>query len=326
MNTQCQGNAPARPKLLTRDTPIIILPTLAAAFGILEAVFLQQLHYLSLQAKIGIRHDGHKWIYNTLDQWHGVLPCWSVASIERAITKLKKLGVIHIEKLSPHRSNRTNYYRIDYAKIADLADFVPPSNDDPDPLSLMEVSPQAAANHSLTLRSSTPSACGLGYTKTTKENTKNSSKSEKPIFESLNGTDQPIHTEPSPAQLSSVPSEQRQLWQQLRRAKLDIAVDDPRLKFWIARCLVKNVVQTLLNHLDGRWHSAEQLGLPCGQVRTVQPINATARVQLAHDQYPPLRLDDSHSVTQRSVQHSPQRLTHKHHSRCHSQPQLAQQA
>ena len=265
MNTQCQGNAPARPKLLTRDTPIIILPTLAAAFGILEAVFLQQLHYLSLQSKIGIRHDGHKWIYNTLDQWHGVLPCWSVASIERAITKLKKLGVIHIEKLSPHRSNRTNYYRIDYAKIADLADFVPPSNDDPDPLSLMEVSPQPAANQPSSVRSSMPSGCGLGYTKTTKENTKNSSKSEKPIFESFehgDGTTQPTQPEPSPEQLASIPLDQRNLWRQLRQARLDIAPTDPRLRYWLDCSMVKSVTQSVLACSDRRWRSAEQLGLP----------------------------------------------------------------
>ena len=262
MNIQSQGNAPARPKLLTRDTPIIILPTLAAAFGILEAVFLQQLHYLSLQAKVGIRHDGHKWIYNTLDQWHSVLPCWSVASIERAITKLKKLGVIQIEKLSPHRSNRTNYYRIDYAKIADLADFIPPSSDDPEALNLMEVSPQAAANQPSSARSSIPSERGLGYTKTTKENTKNSSKSEKPIFENLNGSETPTHPEPSPDELASIPIDQRNLWRQLRQARLDIAPTDPRLRYWLDRSMVKSVTQSVLACSDRRWRSAEQLGLP----------------------------------------------------------------
>ena len=110
MNTNIQGQAPARPKLLTADTPILILPSLASAFGIVEAAFLQQLHYL-IQQQYGITHQGQRWIYNTLAQWQAQLPCWSVATLERAITHLKKLGIIHIAKLGNRKSDRTNYYQ-----------------------------------------------------------------------------------------------------------------------------------------------------------------------------------------------------------------------
>lgn len=261
MNTHIQGNDPARPKLLTRDTPIIILPTLAAEFGLLEAAFLQQLHYSSLQDKIGIRHSGHKWVYNTLDQWHDQLPCWSIASLERAIAKLKKLGIIHIEQLSQHRSNRTNYYRIDYPKIAHLVDFAIPSNCDHADLNLRESTPQPDAIHPLNLMPSIPSECGLGYSKTSKENTKNSSKSKTAIFENLNGSETPTHPEPNPDQLASIPADQRNLWRQLRQAKLDIAPSDPLLRYWIDSSKVKTVVQILLNQLDGLWRTPAQLGL-----------------------------------------------------------------
>ena len=261
MNAHIQGNDPARPKLLTSDTPIIILPTLAAEFGLLEAAFLQQLHYSSLQDKIGIRHSGHKWVYNTLDQWHDQLPCWSIASLERAITKLRKLGIIHIQQLSQHRSNRTNYYRIDYPKIAHLIDFAIPSNCDHDHLNLMDSTPQPDANHPIKMRSSIPSDCGLGYSKTSKENTKDPSKTKNAGFKNLNGTDQPTQPEPSPDDLTQIPPDQLTLWRQLRHARLDIAPTDTRLRYWLDRRMVKTITQTLLACTDQRWHTPEQLGL-----------------------------------------------------------------
>jgi hypothetical protein len=260
MNTNIQGQAPARPKLLTADTPILILPSLASAFGIVEAAFLQQLHYL-IQQHYGITHQGQRWIYNTLAQWQAQLPCWSVATLERAITHLKKRGIIHIAKLGNRKSDRTNYYRIDYSTIPQLLDFDIPSTCDHDPLNLMESTPQSDENHDINMMKSIPSECANGSSKNTKENSKNTSKIKKPDFLQKSGSETPTHPEPSSSELAALPSEQTALWRQLRHLKLDISPTDSRLRYWQDRCMVKHILQTLMDYTDRRWRTPEQLGL-----------------------------------------------------------------
>ena len=262
MNTNIQGQAPARPKLLTADTPILILPSLASAFGIVEAAFLQQLHYL-IQQQYGITHQGQRWIYNTLEQWQAQLPCWSIATLERAITHLKKLGIIHIDKIGNRTSVRTNYYRIDYSTIPQLLDFDIPSTCDHDPLNLMESTPQSEANHDRKMMETIPSECANVLTKNTKENSKNTSKIKKTEFLQKSGSETPTHPEPSSSELAALPSEQTALWRQLRHLKLDISPTDSRLRYWQDRCMVKHILQTLMDYTDRRWRTPEQLGLAC---------------------------------------------------------------
>ena len=261
--------------LLTAESPLVLLPSLASEFGIAEAIILQQIHYISQQDGKGLIHDGHKWIYNTLEDWHTKLSCWSMATVERAITKLKKLGIILVDRLGKHKSNRTNYYRIDYPKLAHIPQLSAPAKCENDSIKMQECSPQNEGMDSRKMTETMTAKCGNGYTKNTKENSKKSFKSEKPIFENLksenqttDGTTQPTQPDPSPEQLASIPIDQRQLWQQLRQAKLDIAIDDPRLKFWLDRSLVKTITQVLFNHLDGQWHTPAQLNLPSSNWRT----------------------------------------------------------
>jgi hypothetical protein len=253
MNTTIQGQAPTS-KLLTSDTPIILLKSVAAEFGVVEAAFLQQLHYISSQSKFGTLHNGFKWIYNTVDQWRQQLSCWSKATIERAIRRLRERGIIEIAKLSPYKSNRTNYYRIDYSKIThliELPDNTPAPTHQPDVI------------HPITVRESIPSTCSDGYTKnTSKKPTKKVAPllTKKPAEHPL-GTAQPIHPVPSEAQLAQIPADQLLLWKQLRLAKLDIAATDPRLREWLSKSMVKSVTQAVLSFTDRRWHTPEQLPL-----------------------------------------------------------------
>lgn len=257
--------------LLTAESPLVLLPSLASEFGIAEAIILQQIHYISQQDGKGLIHDGHKWIYNTLEDWHNKLSCWSMATVERALSKLKKLGIILVDRLGKHKSNRTNYYRIDYPKLAHIPQISSPAKCENDSRKMQECPPQNEGMDTRKMQETMTAKCGNGYTKNTKENSKKSFKSEKPIFESLestaDGTTQPTQPEPSPDQLTSTPTDQRQLWQQLRQAKLDIAIDDPRLKFWLDRSLVKTITQVLFNHLDGQWRTPEQLNLPSSNWR-----------------------------------------------------------
>ena len=51
MNTTIQGQAPTS-KLLTSDTPIILLKSVAAEFGVVEAAFLIELEFLAGRQKL----------------------------------------------------------------------------------------------------------------------------------------------------------------------------------------------------------------------------------------------------------------------------------
>jgi hypothetical protein len=257
MNAQVCGSVTSR--LLTTDTPIIILSSLVAEFGLVEAVFLQQLHYALQYSKGGIVHAGCKWIYNTLEQWCERLPCWSKATLERAIAKLRRLGIIQIEKLHPYKSIRTNYYRINYHNlrhIPELAEF----GDTPKPQhprKMRASTPQSADVDHRNPPSSIPAPCGDGYTKSTQDDNQ---EKKKAAHESKT-TNTPTHPEPSHEQLATLPERQRELWQQLRRLKVDIAHDDVRLGQWIRLNQVKNVLQQL-NHLISQQPTHGWMGYP----------------------------------------------------------------
>jgi len=271
--------------LLTTDSPIIILPSLAIEFGITVAALLQQIHYLALNPKKGLMHQGRKWVYNTLEQWHAKFCFWSMATIERAIAKLRQLGVIHVERLGPHKTIRTNYYRIDYAKLAHIPEVVNPAACLFDPSTLPESSLHNEGMSDLSMRGINPADCGDHLTKNTKENSKNAFKDKTGCLNNsqqhsggsggsgAGGTDSggadgvstvgathPTIADPKPEQLQQLDPTQRQLWQQLRQARLDIAHDDPRLTLWSQRRQIKNVVQTLLQFTDQLWRTPEQLG------------------------------------------------------------------
>ena len=102
-------------KLLIPENPLIVLPSLACQYGINEAILLQQIHYW-LQ-KTDFTHDGKPWIYNTAEQWQEQLPFISESTLRKAITNLKNQNLIFIEKLSRYKSNRTNYYTINYQAL-----------------------------------------------------------------------------------------------------------------------------------------------------------------------------------------------------------------
>lgn len=256
--------------LLTTESPIIILPSLATEFGIPEAAMLQQIHYMSQQDGKGIVRNGQKWVYNTLDQWHAKFSCWSMATIERAITKLKKLGIILVDRLGKKKSDRTNYYRIDYQKLSSIPQLATPATCENDPIKMQDSLPQNEAMDSSKMQKTTPAKCGNGYTKNTQENSKNSSKDKTGIFEksaqpstATLGTDQPTIPDPSPDQLAGLTAPLRNLWRQLRQAKLDIGHDDPLLAYWINHNLAKTISQHAIEHLvqHNAWHTPDQLGL-----------------------------------------------------------------
>lgn len=99
-------------KLLIDDRPLVILPKLACAIGLLPAVVLQQINfYLSNDRSGVVLQDGQRWIFNTYEQWAAIFPFESERTIRRAIVALEELGLIF--SCQPEGGiSRRKYYRI----------------------------------------------------------------------------------------------------------------------------------------------------------------------------------------------------------------------
>jgi hypothetical protein len=105
-------------KLLLHEEPLQVLPALAVALGLNEAIILQQLHYW-LRKKSHPR-DGLEWHYNTYVDWQKQFPFWSISTIKRAMTTLEKQGVVIAANYNSKPIDKTKWYAIDYKKLNDL--------------------------------------------------------------------------------------------------------------------------------------------------------------------------------------------------------------
>lgn len=106
-------------KLLIDDQPLQVLPELAKAIGLNEAIFVQQLHYFLNISKH--KYEDRTWIYNTIDEWCEIFPFWSKKTIQRTIKKLEEMGLIlSTNKLNKMKMDKTKWYSIAYEKIEEL--------------------------------------------------------------------------------------------------------------------------------------------------------------------------------------------------------------
>lgn len=145
-------------KLLINESPLVLLPSLAKNIGLNQAIVIQQIHYWLQASKTKI--NGQKWVYNTIDEWLEQFPFFSRSTLERTISSLVKDGYLLVEKLSGFKSDRTNYYTIDYVKLNE-------------PLRQNDVTiPSNCGNGNVNLKESTiTSNCGNGYTENTETTT-----------------------------------------------------------------------------------------------------------------------------------------------------------
>ena len=127
-------------RLLIDDYPLIILPELAVAIGLNEAIVLQQIHYwIENYRREGDENhfrDGRYWIYNSLPDWQEQFPFWAESTIKRAIASLRKpheakdpssrvsrgplISVTH--KYNRAGFDRTNWYTINYDELIRVAE------------------------------------------------------------------------------------------------------------------------------------------------------------------------------------------------------------
>jgi len=106
--------------LLINEPPLQLLPSLAKAIGLNEAIILQQLHYWSMNKRIGkIDDNGRKWVRNSIDQWHeDNFPFWSADTIRRVLSKLEAANLITSGNLNNSAYDRTLWYSINYDILA----------------------------------------------------------------------------------------------------------------------------------------------------------------------------------------------------------------
>lgn len=115
-------------KLLINEPPLQVLPSLALAIGLNEAIVLQQLHYLLLDPNHGRKIAEHRWIFNTIEQWVvGYFPFWSGRSMRRIFASLSRQNLI-LTCQPEGRLSRRQYYRINTVRldaISDAANLAP---------------------------------------------------------------------------------------------------------------------------------------------------------------------------------------------------------
>jgi len=112
-------------KLLIDDKPVMVLPKLAVAIGLNEAIVLQQIHYwlkiFEEAQSTSHYHDGRWWVYNTREEWSKNFPWWkSEATAWRALTALRDSGLVIAGNYNKLKIDRTLWYTIDYKALDKL--------------------------------------------------------------------------------------------------------------------------------------------------------------------------------------------------------------
>jgi hypothetical protein len=100
------------PRLLIQEPPLQVLPSLAIAIGLHEAIVLQQLYYLLRDPNFGRKIAEHKWIFNTFEEWQcRYFPFWSVRTIKTIFANLASMNLV-VSCQPEGGLSRRKYYRI----------------------------------------------------------------------------------------------------------------------------------------------------------------------------------------------------------------------
>ena len=105
-------------RLLLDEPPLVVIPSLATAIGLNEAIVVQQIHYwLQVNARaesLKHYHEGRYWTYNTGSEWAKAFPFWAEPTIRRIFTGLEKSGIFLKGFFNEKSSDRTKWTSIDY--------------------------------------------------------------------------------------------------------------------------------------------------------------------------------------------------------------------
>lgn len=117
-------------KLLLNSRPLVIIPELAVAIGLKEAIVLQQIHYwcnINQESRKNYR-DGYYWVYNSYSEWEKQFPWWCERTIKTIFGSLKKRGILISGNYNKLRMDRTKWYRINYDALERLTTHIPSCN------------------------------------------------------------------------------------------------------------------------------------------------------------------------------------------------------
>jgi len=105
--------------LVIADYPLQVLPKLAKAIGLNQAIFVQQLHYWLNSSQHF--YDESYWVYNTLDGWQEQLFFWSKKTVQRVIENSRKIDVvITTKKYNTAQTDHKLWYTLNYATLTQL--------------------------------------------------------------------------------------------------------------------------------------------------------------------------------------------------------------
>ncbi len=105
---------------IINNSPVVLSqPQLIRVFGAAKALFLSQINYWIKKESSGVIYDGKRWIFNTAKELADQIGV-SIRQVERIIANLREEGIIEVEKLAPYKSNRTNYYTINYDLLSEI--------------------------------------------------------------------------------------------------------------------------------------------------------------------------------------------------------------
>lgn len=115
-------------KLLIDESPLLVLPSLAATIGLNEAIVLQQVHYwLQVKKSAGKDYiDGNYWVYNSFSEWNKQFPFWSINTIKRTFYSLEEKGLLISGNYNQRNFDKTKWYSIDYSALTHFDTLVDP--------------------------------------------------------------------------------------------------------------------------------------------------------------------------------------------------------
>lgn len=265
--------------LISGDYPLIASPTLAKAYGVAAANFLQKLHYC-LENNEGKTYNGKKYWFHSYEQWQTTLGVYSVSTIKRIVAKLKQAGILVIEKLAQNKWLQTNFYTINYKKLKQLITVNNGQNNLPnevattsDPVVITPPLKKAvqAAQPSVLINSNHPAFQAIHIkTNKVKPSLKVAKESRSyPTFLTLEtflvkGLNQPLHPAASKEILKNMDLNYCHFYQALRQQRVDIDCDDLRIQQLLKyqkRILqhIAYIKQNFAGHERYQWHTLEQL-------------------------------------------------------------------
>jgi hypothetical protein len=112
--------------LLLDEYPLMVLPSLAKAIGLNEALMLQQVHYWLLNNKRNKKQDycidGKWWVKASYTKWQrDNFPFWSAKTIQRIVTSLQKQGLLQWLQPNKATGDMAKWYTIDYTHLDKLS-------------------------------------------------------------------------------------------------------------------------------------------------------------------------------------------------------------